>query len=130
RYINEGEACNGTETDNRTAACNVESCPVECVWGEWSKISTAPCSVTCGGGTQLETWERRYTNEGEACNGTETDNRTAACNVESCPVECVWGEWSKISTAPCSVTCGGGTQLETWERRYINEGEACNGTEE
>ncbi|CAH1799697.1 unnamed protein product, partial [Owenia fusiformis] len=70
---------------------------------EWSKISTAPCSVTCGGGTQLETWERRYINEGEACNGTEEDTRTATCNIETCP--CEWGEFSEWEGGNCTEDC-------------------------
>ena len=47
RALYGGEAC---AANSETQQCNVQSCDVDCVLGEWG--AWMPCSKACGGGTQ------------------------------------------------------------------------------
>ncbi|CAL1543550.1 unnamed protein product, partial [Lymnaea stagnalis] len=71
-------------------------------WSPWSS-----CSLSCGSGTQ---WRNRSCvgpfYGGQNCVGDF--NATQSCNVQSCPVDGYYKNWSDWGS--CSVTCGGGQQ--------------------
>jgi len=85
--------------------CNGFACPIDCSWGAWG--AWGQCSKTCGGGLKLK--QRSYLpmahNGGKACPGSPAE--LLACNIEECPVDCVWAPWHDPS--PCTKTCGGGS---------------------
>uniref|UniRef100_F6PV91 Hemicentin-1 n=1 Tax=Ciona intestinalis TaxID=7719 RepID=F6PV91_CIOIN len=97
--------CPGSST--QTIACNVQACPTQGSWSEWSNSGT--CTVTCGGGIQQQI---RTCNGGTAgaggCLGSST--QTIACNQQACPPQGSWSSWSNSGT--CTVTCGGGIQQQ------------------
>ena len=100
--------------------------PLDCQWSEWSK--EGGCSKICGNGSQK--WSRHKLQEerhgGKPCSGDM--KRQTYCNIESCPVDCQFSEWSK--DGGCSKTCGNGTQK--WSRYKIQEerygGKPCDGS--
>jgi len=81
-------------------------------WNQWSK-----CSVSCGGGKQ------KRTRKLESCadcvtKGVSLDERftkqARPCNVNNCPVDFTWTEWTPFGD--CSKTCGqGGYKMRTRE---------------
>ncbi|KXJ22728.1 Spondin-1 [Exaiptasia diaphana] len=83
----------------RRRSCSPSNCRVSS-WGSWSS-----CSKSCGGGTQGRV---RYKTVGASCGGSCNYNfqETRTCNVNCCPVNCVysWGSWSSCSG------CGKSTQ--------------------
>ncbi|XP_060583932.1 A disintegrin and metalloproteinase with thrombospondin motifs adt-1-like, partial [Ruditapes philippinarum] len=90
--------------DVETMACNLGTCPVSVdgVWGDWGQWSD--CGVTCGQGERLRTRECIFpdpANMGADCSGAP--NETEICNIQACPVDGVWSEWSKWGD--CSVSC-------------------------
>ena len=97
-----GAPCSGESQEKQK--CNLKCCPVNCKWGSWSKFSS--CSASCGGGSQLRTREISIPNScgGVDCVGSSIDKRS--CGEKCCPVDCVWGAWSKFDT--CTATCGTG----------------------
>ena len=101
---NEGPRCNDTESE--TVACNTDPCPIDCKWSEFS--SWTSCSRSCGDGKMVRTRKKDIfaSNGGKHCEGE--DSETVTCNMGSCPVDCVWGEYDTWTT--CSKTCGGGTK--------------------
>jgi len=84
--------------------CNAYMCPVDCAWSAWGGWGS--CSRTCGGGIRLR--ERAYSsqaeNGGKSCPGSPAE--VLACNIEECPIDCVWASWHQ--PGPCTKTCGGG----------------------
>eukprot|EP00042_Codosiga_hollandica_P046972 m.502676 g.502676 ORF g.502676 m.502676 type:complete len:421 (+) comp57340_c0_seq7:272-1534(+) len=92
-----------------TQTCNTFSCPVDCVWGEWSNFGS--CSQSCEGGNH--TRGRSHFVEaaygGVECTGPSSE--TEECNAFPCPVDCVLSDWT--DNTPCSVTCGEGTQTRS-----------------
>jgi len=83
--------------------CNTEKCPINGQWSEWAK-----CTKSCGGGWRI----RSCTNPAPAHGGAEclkgygpVDKEK--CNIEECPVNGEWSEWTT-----CTKTCGGG-----WKKR-------------
>ena len=99
-----GSSCTGQGTSSRS--CNTQCCPVNCVWGSWSKPGT--CSVSCGGGAQISTRSVAVPHKcgGRPCQGGTT-SRTS-CNTQCCPVNCQWGAWGEFGA--CSKSCGSGSQ--------------------
>ena len=86
-------------------ACNVHSCPIDCLpsaWGSWTT-----CDRTCAGGTQTRTRSivQRAALGGKPCNSPHTGAR--ACNASPCPVHCVVTAWSDWSA--CTQSCGTGS---------------------
>jgi hypothetical protein len=89
------------------------------------------CNATCGGGFEVRT--RTEANPelhgGMPCNGSSIV--TTSCAENDCPVHCNWGLW--MPWAPCSVTCGGGSQTRL---RFPNNpaaqygGDPCPGDDE
>lgn len=103
----------------------IESTPVDCSVSNWS--SWGDCSVTCGGGSQIQTRSivTQPVNGGAAC---PILIQSQSCNTQACPtpdptptpvptptphvpVNCVVSDWSDSTT--CSVSCGGGTKTQT-----------------
>ena len=87
--------------------CNTQSCPQDCTFSAWTPWSQ--CTKACGTGQMVRTrtklTDAKY---GGACGVT---SETAACNTQSCAVNCQVGGWSGWS--PCSANCGSGTQTRT-----------------
>ena len=113
---------------------------VDCVWGDWQ---SGECSADCGGGVQpmmrIKTVHAQF--GGAECDGEKYGEQ--ACNEQPCPgmplmifkwdsnifgvvhrkalfkttshnfsisVDCTWNEWEH---GECSVTCAGGTRVDT-----------------
>lgn len=77
------------------------------VSGGWNS-----CSATCGGGTQMQTVVCQR-NDGVAvadsfCSGIKPPT-SQICNIEACEVD----HWVASGFGACSVSCGGGTQMQT-----------------
>jgi len=100
-----GEECPGPASIEES--CNVQECPVDCVWGDWEYDV---CSAECGGGTQpmvrIKIQEAMF--GGKECEGEAYAEQ--ACNEQPCPVDCTWNDWE---LGECSVTCAGGTRVDT-----------------
>lgn len=126
--LNGGLECQGAPAE--VHPCNVEVCPIDCVWSEWH--APGPCSKTCGGGAEHRhrTILAERTEHGAECEGGDTD--VNACNVAPCAVDCFYDEW--LPWTECTVSCGGGTRRTS--RNYTAEqygGVSCeesNGTKE
>eukprot|EP00111_Clytia_hemisphaerica_P007868 TCONS_00022855-protein len=103
-----GKDCVGPASDNR--ACNAQNCPVDGKWGNWT--SFGPCTKSCEGGFKIRS--RACNNPppkygGKDCVGDSVQNRT--CNVQNCPVDGKWGNWTSFGS--CSKSCGGGFQIRS-----------------
>jgi len=100
-----GDECTGLSSLEES--CNVDECPVDCEWGNWEY---GVCSQECGGGTQpmfrIKTEEALF--GGIECEGEGYGEQE--CNPQPCPVDCVWNDWE---LGECSVTCAGGTRIDT-----------------
>ncbi|XP_061196679.1 MAM and LDL-receptor class A domain-containing protein 2-like [Saccostrea echinata] len=105
---NGGADCVGESTQTQT--CNIQGCPIDGGYTNWSAWST--CTVSCGGGTQTRT--RTCTNPapqngGADCVGSSSESQS--CNNILCPIDGGYTEWSVWST--CTVSCGSGTRTRT-----------------
>merc|ERR1719295_1573169 len=99
-----------------TRPCNVNNCPVDFTWTEWTPYGD--CSKTCGqGGYKVRTRECiPAAHGGEPCPDRELqENKALYQNEEKCTKEdCLvyaytnWSPWSQ-----CSKTCGKGTKIQT-----------------
>ena len=77
-----GDDCVGQA--NETAACTVDSCPVDGVWRSWQTWQS--CSTSCGDGMKSRIRECYFpvsVPHGTDCSGEGTNNAT--CNVQECP---------------------------------------------
>jgi len=111
----------GTECPTlESQRCSSSPCPVHC---QGSFTPWAPCSVSCGGGTQARTFNisSQATNGGDDCPASP---ESQACNSRECAVDCAgsWQEWG-----PCSLDCGGGTRSRIFTEmiRPAFDGVAC-----
>ena len=66
----------------RIKSCNLQDCPLDCVWGEWTE---GVCSATCGNGEKTRT---RTKIQEEAYDGKcfGEDVMTESCNEKNCPI--------------------------------------------
>merc|ERR1711997_1322779 len=88
--------------------CNSHPCPVDCTWGDWD---FGECSVTCAGGTRVDTRSIATEAMHDGFCDPEGDMRVQECNPEACPViHCEWDEWV---IGACSAECGVGTRTNT-----------------
>eukprot|EP00930_Biecheleria_cincta_P035557 TRINITY_DN24452_c0_g3_i1.p1 TRINITY_DN24452_c0_g3~~TRINITY_DN24452_c0_g3_i1.p1 ORF type:complete len:1286 (-),score=145.81 TRINITY_DN24452_c0_g3_i1:109-3966(-) len=101
--LNGGKLCEGDTSES--CSCNMQACPKDCKWSQWSEWTT--CSMSCGPGGRINRTrvvaEKRL-NGGDACLGAALEE--AECNNMECPIDCVWQEWSEWTS--CSVSCNGG----------------------
>jgi len=78
-------------------------------WSNWSNWSS--CDKTCGGGEATKTRTCKKIKD-QPCAGKVGDERmwsqNKKCNVNSCPVDYTWSEWTPFSE--CSVSCNAGTK--------------------
>ncbi|XP_078377620.1 SCO-spondin-like [Oculina patagonica] len=105
RPANGGKDCEGPADETRE--CSNRICPVDGEWSDWK--DWAPCSVTCGTGTQER--ERTCTKPRPAFGGKDcvgVSGESKSCQAVPCPVDGEWSEWKDWT--PCSTTCGTGTQ--------------------
>lgn len=122
---NGGMPClNGTTGEE---VCNRQGCPIDCLWLTWS--SWSGCSTTCGGGVRTRTRDMAIQAEhgGVACVGAAKE--TPKCNLDACPVDCVWEPWSVWRA--CTASCGGGTRtrLRAKVEKALHGGKECSGSD-
>lgn len=98
RTAEDGGSCDGNWKEERS--CTSGECPVDCTWNDWSDWGS--CSQTCGRGISLSTRDSKGAEfGGQACVGDS--QRQVDCNVDPCPVDCAWSDWSDWSF---STSCG------------------------
>ncbi|XP_048752331.2 uncharacterized protein LOC125663930 isoform X2 [Ostrea edulis] len=104
--MNGGSDCVGES--NQSQSCQIQACPVDGGYTEWSAWSTCDCVE----GTQTRT--RTCTNPTPANGGSDCvgeSSQTQTCTAEGCQIDGGYTEWSVWST--CTATCGEGTQTRT-----------------
>ena len=118
-----GKECEGQAEEREP--CNIDACPVDCVWGKFEEWTS--CSKTCGSGEKSRTRSKlkEAKNGGAPCDGNAIETET--CTLRSCPVDCKWGSFGEWES--CSKTCGNGWKTR---RRSIlitaeNGGRECIG---
>ncbi|XP_048244666.1 A disintegrin and metalloproteinase with thrombospondin motifs adt-1-like isoform X2 [Haliotis rufescens] len=141
-----GTDCSGDVKEVDEEACNPQACTpnTDGGWTDWAVVEEGDCSVTCGGGSQVNKKERYCDSPvpvgtGQSClqsDGTrsflEKGQDTLSCNNEACPVDGGWSTWADADIDGCSDTCGGGTKIRTRQRECTNPapsggGEFCQG---
>ena len=91
RTAEDGGSCDGNWKEERP--CTSGECPVDCTWNDWSDWES--CSQTCGRGISLSTRDSKGAEfGGQACVGDS--QRQVDCNVDPCPVDCAWSDWSDL----------------------------------
>ncbi|XP_063408513.1 SCO-spondin-like [Mytilus trossulus] len=125
--VGTGVACSGLSTQSRS--CNTDPCPVNGVWSDWDAFGT--CSVSCGGGIQ---YSSRHCNNPEPEHGgldcIGEDSKSQSCNMQGCPVDGRWTEWSAWSD--CPVTCSGEDLIRSrscTNPSPENNGKECEGSQ-
>ena len=117
---NGGKRCEGDSIE--AASCNTDACPVDCVWGKYGQWSD--CSKTCGGGEKTRSRSKTIeaSDGGQECQGEATE--TVTCNIDSCPIDCVWGNYGEWSD--CSQACEK-TRSRSKTTEASNGGKECQG---
>merc|ERR1719440_1092876 len=97
---------------------------IDCEVSAWE--DKGECTVTCGGGQQLQT---RYVTIEPAHGGQicpEAYEQYVPCSEDPCPVDCQYSEWSGISK--CDAWCGPGTNIKTRDvlAEPLHGGKACD----
>lgn len=102
--------------------CAPMDCPVDCQWADWTPWDG--CTATCGEGTQDRTREEAITPAagGEPCDGSNREWK--ACDLELCPLDCQWGDWSEWGN--CSRTCDSGLQRRNRSIVFPKQGEGAD----
>merc|ERR1712038_29880 len=124
----------------QTESCNIQECPVDCLWSDWTK--SGGCTKSCGGGFQYfeRTMLVKAQNGGKSCTGGPLKREN--CNDHNCldttttttttttvpKINCQWSSWSEAG--PCSKSCGGGVQYfeRTINVESQNGGQSCTGS--
>lgn len=110
--VGDGRNCSHIGPAIENWPCNTQACPVSGGYTPWSAFG--PCTKSCAGGTHFRT--RNCTNPapeagGQDCTRLGSPKETAYCNIHPCPIDGVYGQWSKFSA--CSRTCGGGESVRS-----------------
>ncbi|KAK6467272.1 properdin-like [Huso huso] len=94
--------CDGKERLQTAPCSELECCPVEGGWSEWSPWQ--PCSVTCESGVKVR--QRSCSNPppicGGGCEGRSTETYACYTNMV-CPTHGSWSSWGSWSS--CSNSC-------------------------
>ncbi|CAE7323413.1 Hmcn1 [Symbiodinium natans] len=127
--VSEGKKCEGATQDEEV--CNVKACPTDCVLADWSNWKA--CSVTCGNGTSTRMRKVLVKEDGGGRPCSEPLEQEKPCAEKTCPVDCLWGDWSHWSH--CSQTCGSNVSLwaTSARKRLVEEtagGRPCDGEDE
>lgn len=115
-----GKNCEGLTEE--TQACNVKPCPVDGGFSNWGAFGE--CDKPCGTGMKKRT--RTCTNPAPANGGKNCEGpleEQEKCNVQPCPVDGGFTEWSEFGA--CDKSCGGGKQ--TRKRTCTNPAPANGG---
>ncbi|KAK6195043.1 hypothetical protein SNE40_000559 [Patella caerulea] len=109
--------------------------PINGGWTEYEETGITACSASCGNGTQIRTLARQCTNPapsngGSDCEGNSTRNETIDCNIQPCPVNGGWSDWSEWEDKDeCSVFCGTGELRQSRSRTCDNSAPAFGGAD-
>ena len=102
KHAESSGSCDGNWKEERT--CTNGECPVDCTWNDWTDWGS--CTLTCGRGISVSTRDAKSAEfGGVACAGAS--QRQLDCNVDPCPVDCAWSDWSDWSF---SASCGPSTK--------------------
>ncbi|CAC5415827.1 Coadhesin,Hemicentin-1,Thrombospondin-2,Mucin-like protein [Mytilus coruscus] len=130
----DGKQCAGKAEENITVDCNTLPCPINGGWSQYTVWSQwGNCSKECDRGLRYRTRSRSCTNPkpkfgGLECNGKTTEEEGGVCNIQHCPLDGNWtdySEWSPWDT--CNVTCGGGFYSRYRNRTCENPGPMFSG---
>jgi hypothetical protein len=110
RFIVTAPRNGGTECPplREESTCNTQACPIDCQMGEWSEWSA--CNKSCGGGVQMRN-RPVLVEPAQGGNSCPSTQEVKDCNTQTCPQDCVIGDWSGWSG--CDKPCGGGKQSRT-----------------
>lgn len=116
-----GKSCDNNDREERD--CTKASCPVDCEWEDWADWTE--CSKSCGDAERFaERGSRAAEFGGRLCSGSS--QKTEACHLDDCPVDCKWSDWS--DWGGCSKTCNGGKESRSRESTPGNsQGKPCTG---
>ena len=101
--------------------CPTKDCPVDCKmgdWQEWSSCSSECVNILQNGSYVFPKKERtrqivqKSNTHGQSCDDFQS-TEVQPCNMNPCPINGQWREWSQFSA--CSVSCGNGTQTRKIE---------------
>ncbi|ESP00879.1 hypothetical protein LOTGIDRAFT_140325, partial [Lottia gigantea] len=104
-------------------------------WSEYTLNATGDCSVSCGGGEKILTYNRACDNPepqygGEECEGDDSREDTQDCNTHHCPINGGWTEFTAWEDDDeCDVLCGGGNKGQSRSRTCTNPTPAYGGSE-
>jgi len=125
KAVEGGNECEGMSHEEKS--CNNKICPKDCLLSDWTVWE--PCSASCGNGTSLRKRSivRERQGAGADCQPPFTESRK--CDVQECPVNCVWSDWSDWTA--CTASCGNQDMRQTSSRtKLVSElygGQPCSG---
>ncbi|KAK6195044.1 hypothetical protein SNE40_000560 [Patella caerulea] len=102
-----------------------KSCAVNGGWSDYVETGRTTCSASCGTGNEIITLTRTCTNPSPAhgglpCPGDSTTTEEVECNIQPCPVNGGWSDWSEWEDHDeCSALCGTG-KIDQWRSRTCN----------
>ncbi|XP_067654843.1 SCO-spondin-like isoform X1 [Haliotis asinina] len=126
-----GANCTESRIETVQRPCNIQACPVNGGFSQWTNWVDSLCGVTCGTAFRSGTRRRTCTNPsptpgGSNCVGNDVETRTTSCFLPVCRVDggiSLWGPWEEPA---CSVTCGVGNRQRI-RYRFCNSPSPQNG---